>query len=358
MPLFKKAAAFTDIHFGKSGNSEIHNQDCIRYIDWFCAQVEKEGCDTILFLGDWFDNRVYIRSDTKEYSRQAIRKLHELNLPIYWIVGNHDMFFKDNRTINWISELEEYDNITVINELVEIDDVLFCPWLVGDEFVIPPAKDVKYVFGHFEFPTFLVNEMIEMKDYGRGILADHFDSEALSHVFAGHFHKRQTQINTNDIPITYIGNAFPHNFNDANDTERGMMVLEWDQSPKYLNWQDAPTYIRVTTSELLQAIDAGEDLGDIFNEHCTVECLNDGGIEEGKGLSLDEAMKLKEDVSPYIRNVSFDQYHTDLDVSDETNLAGIKTTEQMVVEHLTQLDVEGTNFEPDLMIELWNGSAT
>ena len=33
--LFKKAAVFTDIHFGLKNNSSIHNQDCEDYIDWF-----------------------------------------------------------------------------------------------------------------------------------------------------------------------------------------------------------------------------------------------------------------------------------------------------------------------------------
>jgi hypothetical protein len=56
-------------------------------------------------------------------------------------------------------------------------------------------------------------------------------------VYTGHFHKRQTKKN-----ITYIGNAFPHNYADAGDDERGLTILEWGQEPEYHAWPDQPTY--------------------------------------------------------------------------------------------------------------------
>jgi hypothetical protein len=56
-------------------------------------------------------------------------------------------------------------------------------------------------------------------------------------VFTGHFHKRQTKKN-----ITYIGNAFPHNYADAGDDERGLTILEWGREPEYHAWPDQPRY--------------------------------------------------------------------------------------------------------------------
>ena len=66
-------------------------------------------------------------------------------------------------------------------------------------------------------------------------------------VFSGHFHKRQQNGN-----VTYMGNAFPHNYADAWDEDRGMMVLEYGGQPKYINWPDMPRYITIKISELLQ----------------------------------------------------------------------------------------------------------
>ena len=65
-------------------------------------------------------------------------------------------------------------------------------------------------------------------------------------VFTGHFHKRQHMQN-----VTYMGNAFPHNYADAWDDDRGMMILEYGGQPKYINWPDMPRYITIKISDLL-----------------------------------------------------------------------------------------------------------
>jgi hypothetical protein len=42
--------------------------------------------------------------------------------------------------------------------------------------------------------------------------------------------------------IHYIGNCFPHNYADAGDDERGMMILEWGKEPEFHAWPDQPRY--------------------------------------------------------------------------------------------------------------------
>ena len=49
-----------------------------------------------------------------------------------------------------------------------------------------------------------------------------------------------------------MGNAFPHNYADAWDDDRGMMVLEYGQEPKFINWPEMPRYITIKVSELLE----------------------------------------------------------------------------------------------------------
>ena len=66
-------------------------------------------------------------------------------------------------------------------------------------------------------------------------------------VFSGHFHKRQQMKN-----VTYMGNAFPHNYADAWDDDRGMMILEHGGQPKYINWPSMPRYITIKISQLLE----------------------------------------------------------------------------------------------------------
>ena len=49
-----------------------------------------------------------------------------------------------------------------------------------------------------------------------------------------------------------MGNAFPHNYADAWDDDRGMMILEHGGQPKYINWPDMPRYITIKISQLLE----------------------------------------------------------------------------------------------------------
>jgi hypothetical protein len=79
-----------------------------------------------------------------------------------------------------------------------------------------------------------MNAMVEMPDHGEVRREDFGNFE---HVFTGHFHKRQTKKN-----ITYIGNAFPHNYADAGDDERGLAILEWGRETEFHAWPAQPTY--------------------------------------------------------------------------------------------------------------------
>jgi len=162
---------------------------------------------------------------------------------VYVIMGNHDLFYRDKREINSMEFIRNIPNVTVVNEWIESDDVAIIPWIVQDEWQRIPHMKQRYIFGHFELPFFQMNAMVEMPDVG-GIKAEHFVNQ--EYVFTGHFHKRQVRNN-----IHYMGNAFPHNYADAGDDERGMMILEHGGKPKYINWPDAPKYRNYRISELL-----------------------------------------------------------------------------------------------------------
>ena len=247
--LFKKAAVFTDIHFGLKSNSISHNNDCNNFIDWFIQQGSSHGCETCLFLGDFHHNRSNINILTLNFVMIALEKLSEAFETVYFLPGNHDLYYKDRRDIQSAIWAKHIPNIKIINDWFEEGNVTIVPWLIGDDYKRVKKIRTKYVFGHFELPQFFMNAMIRMPDYG-DIRREHF-SDKIDHVFSGHFHKRQTNKN-----ITYIGNAFPHNYSDQGDDERGCMILEWDKEPDYYNWEDCPKYRLINLSEVLNNADS------------------------------------------------------------------------------------------------------
>ena len=244
MPLFKKAACFTDIHFGMKSGSRIHNTDCEEFVKWFCKEAKAAGAETCIFLGDWHHNRATTDVSTMNYTVSNLERLNETFEKTYFMVGNHDLFYKDKREINSVEFMRLFPNIVPITEQFTEGDVTLLPWLVGEEW--KGVKDIKsrYVFGHFELPYFKMNAMVEMPDHGE-LQPDHFVNQ--EYVFSGHFHKRQTKGN-----VTYIGNAFPHNYADAWDDERGMMFLDWGGKPEYKTWPKQPVFRTFKLSQLLE----------------------------------------------------------------------------------------------------------
>ena len=105
------------------------------------------------------------------------------------------------------------------------------------------------MFGHFELPSFYMNALVKMPDHG-DLKPQHFKHQ--EYVFSGHFHKRQKQ-----GKVHYIGNAFPHNYADAWDDDRGMMILdrENNKEPEYLNWSECPKYRTIKLSKLIDEAD-------------------------------------------------------------------------------------------------------
>jgi hypothetical protein len=232
--LFKKAAVCTDIHFGLKSNSLLHNQDCEQFVDWFIATARANGCETGMFLGDWHHHRASINLQTLNFSLRALEKLSAAFEQFYFIPGNHDLYYRDRRDIHGAEWARHLPNIQIVNDWFQSGDVVIAPWLVGDDYKRIPKLSAKYVFGHFELPHFKMNAMVEMPDHGE-VKVDSFCG--IESVFSGHFHLRQQKKN-----INYIGNCFPHNFADAGDDARGMMVLDWGQQPVYHSWPGQPLY--------------------------------------------------------------------------------------------------------------------
>jgi DNA repair exonuclease SbcCD nuclease subunit len=241
--LFKRAIFITDLHYGGKSNSVAHNNDCDEFVKWAVEFGRSQGCDTAFVLGDWNNNRAAINILTLDYSIRGVERLSQGFGQVFFIPGNHDLFYRDRRDVQSVSWARHIPNITIINDFFEEGNVAISPWLVpGDHKRIPQLRG-QYLLGHFELPNFYMNAMVRMPDHG-DVKLDDF--RGFEQVFSGHFHKRQTQGN-----ITYIGNAFPHNFSDAQDDARGAMILEWGGVPEYHAWPDQPTYRTLNLSELL-----------------------------------------------------------------------------------------------------------
>ena len=334
MSLFKKAACFTDIHFGLKSGSRTHNQDCEDFVSWFCDTAKAQGCETAIFLGDWHHNRSTTDVSTMNYTVSNLEKLSQNFEKVYFILGNHDLFYKDKREINSVEFMRLFPNIVPIRELFTEGDVTIMPWLIGDEWTTVKQLKSRYIFGHLELPHFYMNAMVQMPDHGQ-LQTGHFQHQEL--VFTGHFHKRQQKGN-----VVYIGNAFPHNYADAGDDDRGMMILEWGGKPEYHSWPDQPIY---RTYKLSQIIDRPDEL---LREkmHCRVTI--------DLPITFEEANFIKEQFMPQYKLRELMLIPEKVEVESAVNPIDItfESVDTIVMNQINNIDSD--TYDKKLLLDIYN----
>lgn len=334
--LFKKCTAFTDIHFGKSSNSDVYNKRCDKFVDWFIEESLEWGADTCIFLGDWHDSRISIQVKTMNYSLRCMEKLASAFKNFYFIPGNHDIYHRARRDYTSVEIGRNIDNLTIVSNPTVINNVGLVPWLIADEWKEVKKLKCKYIFGHFELPRFLMNAQVEMPDHGSGLQAN--DLATPDYVFSGHFHKRQNKGN-----IWYIGNAFPQNYSDTGDDDRGMMFLEWGKEPTFKSWPDQPTYRQYKLSEI--ADDPEKFLKPGVNARVSVD------LE----MTYEEAQYLREAfIADYgADDVKFIQKHSEAEDTVWDGEIKFQSVDQIVIEGLRSLEEESA-YDKSLLVEIYN----
>jgi len=332
--LFKKAAVFTDIHFGMRQNSKAHNDDCMSFVKWFCAEATRQGCDTAIFMGDWHHHRATVNVSTLNYTVDATDYISNHFERFFFIPGNHDLYYREKRDLTSIPFIKNQKNIVLVNDVYTEGEVSLVPWLVGDEWTKMKRLDSRYVFGHFELPSFKMNAMVEMPDHG-GLNGGHFPNQ--EYVFSGHFHLRQQRGNVN-----YIGNAFPHNFADAWDDDRGMMVLEFGGRPQYIAWPDAPKFRTIDLTRLIESPDKYMDKNTFIRITCDAD------------VSYEEANYLKESWQENfnLREITLTPAKKEEHAQDWSGDVHFESVDQIV---LTQLSaIESEVIDRQVLIDIYN----
>ena len=335
--MFKKAAVFTDIHFGLKGNSKTHNDDCEDFVDWFIQQAKEHGCETGIFCGDWHHNRNSLNLTTMDATIRSMEKLGAAFEKFYFFDGNHDLYYKDKRDVNSTAFAKYIPGITFIDSITIEEDVALVPWLVNDEWHKIEKIKSKYMFGHFELPSFYMNAMVQMPDHG-DLRAEHFKHQ--DYVFSGHFHKRQKQ-----GKIHYIGNAFPHNYADAWDDDRGMMILDRENNaePEYINWLECPKYRTVKLSRLIDEKDT------LIKPNMYLRVTLDLPI------SFEEATFIKETfMTDYsCREITLIPQKNLEELNSELDIAQFESVDQIVSNEILAIDSE--QFNKKLLLDIYNG---
>ena len=219
-------AIITDQHFGARKNSKLFHDFFLKfYNEVFFPALEEHGVNTLIDMGDTFDNRTGINYSALAWAKDNYYdRLKKMGVTVYTIVGNHTAYYKNTNNINAVDLLlREYDNVRVISEyeevLVEGTKIAMVPWINSENEVSTYAALKKskcpVVMGHLELQGFYANKM-HLMEHG----ANRNPYKKFEKVYSGHYHHRSSEDN-----IHYLGNPYEIYWNDLEDV-RGFHLFD------------------------------------------------------------------------------------------------------------------------------------
>lgn len=333
-----KYILLSDIHFGYNSNSDEFNNYCLKFLDYVLEYIENNNIDVsgCVFLGDWFHTRNAINVKTLKYGVEGIYKLGNIgNGNTFMLLGNHDLFFKDRRDVSSIVVPEGDIGVEVIDEPIMVNNMLLCPWLIGDEKLtdLISKYNPTYVLGHFEIPSFSLNKVSKFEgDFNPN------DYKGPKRIISGHFHCRDEKGN-----ITYMGNCFSHNFADVNDWHnKGFAIFDTDTNDlEYIEWADAPKFCVARISKLNEIE---------FGSNMVLKLINDVNLKPTQLTQLKEELEKL----PYINDCFV--YPNELDIAKTTNnkvdLENIIDINSLIITLLSDLDMN--NIDNNKLIKIFN----
>lgn len=229
-----KVVFITDTHLGvRNSNSYFLEYQKARWVE-LVDYMNAEGITEIFHGGDFFDNRNSISIIALDYLNHFLDLIKKNGIKITAIVGNHDVAYKNDNSLNASDSLLPFDivyesPVTVIRENMKIDLI---PWINNSNFneirQFITASDSNMCLGHFEIngaPFHRGGHVCE-----GGIDAALFSK--YSRVFSGHFHTR-SQVGR----VEYIGAGFDYTWADFNDP-RGFVVVDCTSlEVEYVDWK-------------------------------------------------------------------------------------------------------------------------
>lgn len=221
-----KIAIITDQHFGaRKGSKEFHAYFKKFYDNVFFPYLEEHKIDTVIDMGDTFDNRRSVDLWSIDWAKETyFDKLQEMGITLHSIVGNHTAYYKDTNEVNTIDLLlKEYTNITTYSETTSIEvggcNILLVPWINEENkeasLGLIKASQAPVSMGHLELNGFVATAGHVM-DHGMDINP----FKKFKKTFSGHYHTRSNVGN-----IYYLGNPYEMFWNDVNDA-RGFTIFD------------------------------------------------------------------------------------------------------------------------------------
>lgn len=239
----RKKILTTDTHLGIKKSSDIYLDVVYNLFVEICDKAKEEGIKEFIHLGDFFDNRKHLSLKALNYAEKIGHLINDTFDVSYFIIGNHDLFYKDRYFPTSHQVFTKYDKIHIISEPIIIDDnILLVPWMLENDKFHPyiNLKDynTEYCLGHFDICGAKMGTSTDAKE-GRLKFEDFTN---FKYVMSGHYHTKGIY-NCGGTTIEYIGAPYHQTFSDSGtrcyyvaDFKSGELnSIPFNNYPEYVN---------------------------------------------------------------------------------------------------------------------------
>ncbi len=221
-----------DSHWGVRNGSKYYLEKVLNVYKRAIDIIKSGEVTAVFHLGDFFDDRREINIYTMNLVTKLLVKLDTFNIPFYFLLGNHDVFYKNDNSINSITPIfSKYNNLHVIdaNRKFEMNGIKIAsiPWInssnVSETSNFINDLDSDYIIlGHFGF-----SELTSFSKSQDLININHF--KRFKKVYSGHYHLRMFKEN-----ITYIGSVTDFKWGEE-FTPHGFLLLDKNLNETWSN---------------------------------------------------------------------------------------------------------------------------
>jgi DNA repair exonuclease SbcCD nuclease subunit len=223
-----------DPHIGLWSSSDVWHNTAIRLFQSIADVGIKRNIKKVIILGDFFDERKFLSIKTLDVAL-TIAKILDI-FDVFFIIGNHDAFYKDRILPTSLGIFSKHPNIIIIDEPYELNDMFLVPW--GTK---PSIEWYKYrvILGHFEINGFPANDHYIFRS---PLSLNVDDFENCNWILSGHFHQPARKEN-----IRYLGSPYHMSFGDTTGS-RGFYVLEGTRL-ELIEFREAPKFVKVHSGD-------------------------------------------------------------------------------------------------------------
>ena len=216
-----KVLIIGDNHNGANGNNQrLLRQNVELYNNFLKPLIKFHHIDFCIDLGDFFDDREKIDVRVLKTVRQEM--LNDLEVPWYFIVGNHNLYYKNENRVNNLQEtIGDLPNVHIVDTFRQVDNIDLVPWVSdkNKDFIAECVKTSsnRFCCGHFEFNGFQFDKS-RVADVKEKLTAGTFAK--YEKVFSGHYHIASEKGN-----IIYVGTPIQLTWIDL-DVEKQVIILD------------------------------------------------------------------------------------------------------------------------------------